>query len=206
MRAFFRTIFYNLGSLAVGSFLLALVELIRIILAYVHEKIKGKSQALACLVKCLSCCMACFQRFIEFLNKHAYIMIAIYGYNFCTSARRGFGVIVSNPIQLATIHGITEFCMFLGKLWITSLTTGGAFLYLRASSEARLWFLPLIIIAIASFLIASCFMLIYDMTVSALLFCFLEDSQRNKSEDRHMSKSLEAFVSDSGGISCCCCC
>lgn len=109
--------------------------------------------------------------------------------------------------------------MFLGKIWITALSTAGAFVYLRTTSDARLWFLPLIVltsypfsllncqlIAFAAFFIASCFMLVYDMTVSALLFCFLEDTYRNKPEDRHMSKSLEAFASDSGGLKCCWCC
>lgn len=38
-------------------------------------------------IKCASCCIACFERAIRFLTENAYIMMAITGKNFCTSAQ-----------------------------------------------------------------------------------------------------------------------
>jgi len=207
-RSFFRTIFWNFGSMALGSFLLALVEVFRVVLAFIQARLKqstGSKAAEGCL-NCMQCCLACFQRFIEFLNKHCYIVMAIYGYNFCESARRGFGIVVTNPIQVGTIHAVSELIMFLGKIFVTCTVTAGAFVYLRQDDITRLWFVPLIVIAVCSFFLASCFMLIYDTAVSTLLFCFLEDSMRNPPDERHMSKSLESFASQAGGLACCCCC
>lgn len=33
----------------------------------------GDNKCTKCLLDCLSCVVACFERFIEFLNKNAYI-------------------------------------------------------------------------------------------------------------------------------------
>ena len=170
-RAFIRTIFYSLGSLALGSFILALVETFRVVLAFIQARLKLNKEskvAEGCL-HCLQCCLACFQRTVEFLNKHAYIMIAIYGYSFCQSARRGFGIVVTNPIQVATIHAVSELIMFLGKMFVTACVTAGAFVYLRQDDTTHMWFVPVIFIALASFFLSSCFMLIYDTGAPTLL-------------------------------------
>jgi len=111
-----------------------------------------------------------------------------------------------NPIQVSTIHGVSSFIMFLGKIFVVAFVTLGAFVYQRQIDTTRMWFVPIILIAIAAYFLSSCFMLIYEMTISTLLFCYLEDIQRNPSTDRHMSKKLESFVSDVQNVQCCCCC
>lgn len=35
----------------------------------------SKNKVTKCLLKCLSCLMACFERFIRFLTRNAYIMV-----------------------------------------------------------------------------------------------------------------------------------
>ncbi|PNI51559.1 SLC44A2 isoform 6, partial [Pan troglodytes] len=52
-----------------------------------------------CLMTCLKCCFWCLEKFIKFLNRNAYIMIAIYGTNFCTSARNAFFLLMRNIIR-----------------------------------------------------------------------------------------------------------
>ena len=41
---------------------------------------------------------------------------AIYGYNFCESAKKAFLLIVSNALRVAAINSIGDFVLFLGKI------------------------------------------------------------------------------------------
>jgi hypothetical protein len=53
--------------------------------------------------------MACFERFIKFLNKNAYIQIALTGKSFCYAAKDAFWLIIRNPGKfglVATLGGI----------------------------------------------------------------------------------------------------
>lgn len=40
---------------------------------YQYKKMAGNNKCTKCLLDCLSCLVGCFERFIEFLNKNAYI-------------------------------------------------------------------------------------------------------------------------------------
>ena len=75
-----RLIRYHLGSVAFGSFLVALIQFIRIIMKYVERRIKKYDSGPAgkCIrgvLKCCQCCLLCFEKFIKFINKNAYIEV-----------------------------------------------------------------------------------------------------------------------------------
>lgn len=67
--------------------------------------------------------MACVERIVQFINKMAYIQIALRGKNFCSAAKDGFEIAWSNPLRFAIVGGVGEIIMFLGKLMIASTTT-----------------------------------------------------------------------------------
>ncbi|NXG40640.1 CTL2 protein, partial [Psilopogon haemacephalus] len=70
------------------------------------------------LLSCLKCCFWCLEKFLKFLNRNAYIMIAVYGSNFCSSARSAFFLLMRNIIRVAVLDKVTDFLFFLGKLLI----------------------------------------------------------------------------------------
>jgi len=43
---------------------------------------------------CLQCFMWCLEKIMKFINKHAYIITAIYGHSFCKSARKAFWLLL----------------------------------------------------------------------------------------------------------------
>ncbi|GCC43816.1 hypothetical protein chiPu_0027719, partial [Chiloscyllium punctatum] len=45
------------------------------------------------------CCFWCLEKFIKFLNRNAYIMIAVYGKNFCVSAKNAFKLLMRNVVR-----------------------------------------------------------------------------------------------------------
>ena len=123
--AFWRLVRFHLGTAAFGSFIIALIQLVRIILAYIEHLVKkyevrmnleisefyngpilqkkgfgaaGKVALviLKAVLACLQCILACFERFMKFINVNAYIETAIYGYNFCRAAMKAFKLLVRN--------------------------------------------------------------------------------------------------------------
>ncbi|XP_078091077.1 choline transporter-like protein 2 isoform X2 [Mustelus asterias] len=96
-----RALRYHTGSLAFGSLLLAIVQVIRVVLEYVDQKVKGaKNKAAQFILSCLKCCFWCLEKFLKFLNRNAYIMVAIYGKNFCTSAKNAFFLLMRNIVRV----------------------------------------------------------------------------------------------------------
>ncbi|EFA82487.1 solute carrier family 44 protein member 2 [Heterostelium album PN500] len=205
-KSFFRVIRYHLGSLAFGSLILAVVQFIRWILRFLEKKFKGKEAFLArFVIRCLNCLFGCFERFIKFIDKNAYIMVAIYGYSFCKGARRGFSLIVSNVLRVAAVSVISAFLIFLGRLLITVITIGISFILLQRIAEDGFYVVPVIIIGFIAFFISGGFMSVYDMAIDTMLLCFCEDSERNDGSPERpyfMSKSLKKFV-DGGHTKCC---
>lgn len=67
---------YHFGSIAFGSFIIAVVQFIRIIFEYYRRKIQAANKNNK-IVKCLLCCtsylLACLERCIKFITKNAYI-------------------------------------------------------------------------------------------------------------------------------------
>lgn len=85
---------YHLGSLAFGSLILAIVQFIEIALELVKKQAEangaGNNKCFEYAINCLRCCMQCVERIVQFINKTAYIQIALRGKNFCTAAKDGF--------------------------------------------------------------------------------------------------------------------
>uniref|UniRef100_A0A8D0F5Y2 Choline transporter-like protein n=1 Tax=Strix occidentalis caurina TaxID=311401 RepID=A0A8D0F5Y2_STROC len=117
--SFGRAIRYHTGSLAFGALILAIVQLIRVILEYLDHKLKGTQNSFTrFLLCCLKCCFWCLEKFLKFINRNAYIMIAIYGKNFCTSAKEAFFLLMRNVVRVAVLDKVTDFLLFLGKILV----------------------------------------------------------------------------------------
>lgn len=80
-----------------------------------------------CIVKC---CLWCLEKFIRFMNKNAYIQIAINGTSFCTACKDAFLLLLSNAGRTIILAGIGAIFVFIGKMFITVLSTIIAYILL----------------------------------------------------------------------------
>uniref|UniRef100_A0AAQ5X9X2 Choline transporter-like protein n=1 Tax=Amphiprion ocellaris TaxID=80972 RepID=A0AAQ5X9X2_AMPOC len=183
-----RALRYHAGSLAFGSLILSLVQVIRVLLEYLDHKLKGAQNKFAkFLLSCMKCCFWCLEKCIKFLNRNAYIMIAIYGKNFCTSARDAFFLLMRNIVRVAVLDKVTDFLLFLGKLLIVGIVGIFSFFFfsgrIKAVEEAapslNYYWVPILTVVVGSYLIAHGFFSVYAMCVDTLFLCFLEDLERN---------------------------
>ena len=117
---------YNIGSVLFGSFLIALVTLIRVIFEYIQKKMENVNgengvSAVKYMMNCVRCCLACFDRFVKYINENAYCQVVLTGENFCTAAINGFLLILKHAATFAFTRGIGGIFNFLGKLSISVL-------------------------------------------------------------------------------------
>ncbi|XP_022611303.1 choline transporter-like protein 2 isoform X3 [Seriola dumerili] len=183
-----RALRYHTGSLAFGSLILSVVQVIRVILEYLDHKLKGAQNKFAkFLLSCMKCCFWCLEKCIKFLNRNAYIMIAIYGKSFCPSARNAFFLLMRNIIRVAVLDKVTDFLLFLGKLLIVGIVGIFSFFFFSgrikavedAAPSLNYYWVPILTLVVGSYLIAHGFFSVYAMCVDTLFLCFLEDLERN---------------------------
>ncbi|XP_022611302.1 choline transporter-like protein 2 isoform X2 [Seriola dumerili] len=202
-----RALRYHTGSLAFGSLILSVVQVIRVILEYLDHKLKGAQNKFAkFLLSCMKCCFWCLEKCIKFLNRNAYIMIAIYGKSFCPSARNAFFLLMRNIIRVAVLDKVTDFLLFLGKLLIVGIVGIFSFFFFSgrikavedAAPSLNYYWVPILTLVVGSYLIAHGFFSVYAMCVDTLFLCFCEDLERNDgSSDRpyFMSPELHEILS-----------
>jgi solute carrier family 44 (choline transporter-like protein), member 2/4/5 len=99
-----------LGTLAFGSLLIAILDSIRLILAYIdrqQKELAGKegNNLVSCLLKCCICCVACFECFVKYINKNAYIYVFLNCENFITSSKNALSSVFSNPATMGLVAG-----------------------------------------------------------------------------------------------------
>ncbi|XP_037642162.1 choline transporter-like protein 5-A [Sebastes umbrosus] len=186
--SFSRAIRYHTGSLAFGSLILSVAQLVRIILEYLEQKLKGVDNSLSrFIMHCLKCCFWCLEKFIRYMNRNAYIMVAIYGKSFCTSAREAFFLLMRNVVRVAVLDRVTDFLLFLGKVLIAGGVGVVAFFFFTRKipviqeevPNLNYYWVPLLTVVIGAYLIAHGFFSVYAMCVDTLFLCFCDDLERH---------------------------
>uniref|UniRef100_A0A667WPU9 Choline transporter-like protein n=1 Tax=Myripristis murdjan TaxID=586833 RepID=A0A667WPU9_9TELE len=208
---FMRSLRYHVGSLAFGALILTLVQVVRILLEYIDHKTRSAQNACArFLMCCLKCCFWCLEKFIKFLNRNAYIMIAIYGKNFCVSAKNAFMLLMRNVIRVVVLDKVTDLLLFFGKLLVVGGVGVLSFFFFSGrillpgntfrSETLNYYWMPIIVVVIGTYLIAHGFFSVYNMCVDTLFLCFLEDLERNDGsmgKPYFMSKNLMKILNKS---------
>lgn len=202
--------YLNIGTIAFGSLLIAIIKIIRVILEYLSSKLKPKvneSKIAKYLVCCLKCCFWCLERFIKFLNRYAFIITAVYSLNFCKAAKKAFNLITSNVLRVIVIDKITSFILFLSNVAITAMVGILAFFFftkklpidalMRLTPDLNYYFVPLFVIIFGVFTITKLFFDVFSMGVDTLLICVLIDLDLNdgtKQRPYFMSTNLKKIL------------
>ncbi|KAG7382337.1 hypothetical protein PHYPSEUDO_005015 [Phytophthora pseudosyringae] len=210
LRSMWRTIRYHFGSVAFGSLIIAIVQFLRIALEYIDQKMRAAKQGNAVVkvaMMCLKCFLWCFEKCLKFLNKNAFIVMAMKGHSFCPSMKASFSLLLANAARVATVSIIARFLMILGKIFITGFCMLFMFVFIRyppthlpsffmgdlASVSSPIF--PMLLTGVLSYATASFFLDVYGTGIDTILLCFCEDCNVNKtSEQYYMSDELVAFI------------
>ncbi|KAI9997472.1 hypothetical protein PInf_001375 [Phytophthora infestans] len=206
----------NLGSLCFGSFIIAFVQLLRIMLEYLDrntKQIQQTNRVVRVVLLTVKCCLWCFEKCIKFLSKNAYILIAMKGSSFCTASARSFKLIFKNMARVAVVNSISFFLLFLIKMTVTLAVGLVVFALLSKSSSLSLSaeqlsllggatvtspLAPAVVACVLAWLVASAFVNVYDTAIDTILLCFCEDTElHGETASEFMSKELQHIMGGS---------
>jgi len=174
------------GSLAFGSFIVALVQFIRIIfmtLAEHAKKASGNNPAVKCIICCADCCLACIEKVCDYINAAAFAYMAVSGDGFCTAAWNGFLLNLKHILQYAWANALAKMFVFVGKVGLCVLNCCSLWMIMtyltqdmeEISSPAG----PILVVGLFTYVCASVFLGLFDEAVMALMTCLAIDTDLN---------------------------
>ena len=177
---------YHAGSLAFGSFLIALIQFIRIVFMVIAEQAQrasGENLAVKIVVACANCMLKCLEKICDYINKAAYAYMAVSGDSFCTSAWNGFLLNMKHCLKFSWANFLANGFIFIGKVGITVLNCFSCYFIMKfitkdlgeLSSIAG----PITVVALVTFISTNIFLGIFDEAVLALMTCLAIDTDLN---------------------------
>lgn len=135
------------------------------------------------MVKCAECCMGCFEKIVDYINKSAYAYMAVTGDGFCTSAWHGFLLQLKHGLAFAFAKFLAEVFILIGKVAITLANMGFLYFLMKyvfkdyeGNDAINNSTGPFLIVALVTYLCASVFLSLFDETALALLTCVSFDT------------------------------
>lgn len=185
---------YHMGTAAFGSLVIAIIKTIRAVLNYIATKAKQSGNYVLMYIMCIfNCCLWCLEKCLKFLNKHAYIITAIYAYSFCHSCRKAFYLLLRNVLRVSAVNLVSSLILFLGKIFTPVVTTFICYLlvaYTSSKTETYGLIAPLVVCFIIAWWISSIFSELFGMGIETILFCYIADEEMFKIEDRFVEGEL----------------
>ncbi|KDR75905.1 hypothetical protein GALMADRAFT_248683 [Galerina marginata CBS 339.88] len=133
--AFGRASTTSLGSIAFGSLIVTILDLLRLILQAAQNNANADGHPIEA---CLACCAACFvgilQSMVEYFNRYAYIEIALYGKPYIAAAKDTFRLFKDRGIDALVNDSLVGMTLTWGAYAIGLLCSLFGYLYLRITA------------------------------------------------------------------------
>jgi len=181
---------YHLGSLAFGAFLVAILRTLRIIGEVLFLKNKDdeddekQNDATRAACACCECCLRCFERIVQYVNKNAYMGVAMHSSNYCPAALEALSMLTQNGPSVMVLNGVTNVLQIAGVGMCALIGYGLSWLMLSKvpyfsdpTSHGYVFDpVPLCVIgAVVSAAVIWVFMLVVDTVSDTILYCFVVD-------------------------------
>ena len=178
---------YHAGSIAFGALIIAIVRFIRIVFLYLAkkaEKASGGNMAVKIIVACGNCCLKCIEKICDYINKSAFAYMVISGDSFCMSAWNGFLLNVKHLLKFSFANYLAVVFTFLGKIAIVVVNCFSCYGIMKKITQPDVssYLGPIIIVGLITFMTASVFLGLFDVSVIAILTCYAVDMDLNNGE------------------------
>lgn len=206
LRSIYITYRFHLGTVAFGSVLVAIVQLIRYVAAYVEAKSKNLQQGnrfMVVITCCIQCFLKCIEMCVRFISRNAFIQCAMYGGGFCESAADAFITLASNMAQVATITFLGDIILRFGQILVTAVAGLACWAYLDSTPAYNFggdyelhsfWWPTMLTMVVAWFGSAEC-LGIYDVAVDTILLQFCQDKKLARARNDHEQLTSQRFGS-----------
>eukprot|EP00040_Diaphanoeca_grandis_P027572 m.157150 g.157150 ORF g.157150 m.157150 type:complete len:738 (-) comp31042_c2_seq2:38-2251(-) len=190
---------YHIGTVCLGSLVIAIIQMLRAILAYIQKKYgKAVGKIGRFVMCCCQCCLWLLEKCMKYVNKNAYAITAIHGYHFWSAACTAFGNILHNIFLVAAVNGVGYLVLSLIKILVVTLNIFCCYLlfYKDSDSSDGMWYL-MVMVGIFTWVIIDAFTDLYSTAIDTILMSYLEDQKHNDGTQQkpyHAGSGLQRFL------------
>ena len=174
-----RTIRYSLGSLAIASFVIAVVQSFRAAMkymAYQMKKLKHGDATVQYAVCCVDCCLSCLESCLQWLNRNAFIVIAVEGLGYFGAVSHGVSLVAKNAVMVMAVNVFGDTLLFMGTIAVTAVSVIVGLQLLGADAlELSSPFLPVIVTGILAAAVAELFFAPAEMAIDNIMLSYCID-------------------------------
>jgi len=132
LSAFARASTFSLGSIAFGSLIVTLLELIKMILNAARQNANANGHPVeACLACCAECFIGCIEGMVQYFNRYAYIEIALYGKPYIAAAKDTWRLFTEKGIDALVNDSLVGMTLTWGAYAVGLACSLFGYLYLR---------------------------------------------------------------------------
>ncbi|EJF65249.1 hypothetical protein DICSQDRAFT_159440 [Dichomitus squalens LYAD-421 SS1] len=132
LSAFVRASTLSLGSIAFGSLIVTLLELVKMVLNAAKNSANADGHPVeACLALCAECFIGCIESAVEYFNRYAYIEIALYGKPYIQAAKDTWRLFKDRGIDALVNDSLVGMTLTWGAYVTGLLCSLFGYLYLR---------------------------------------------------------------------------
>ncbi|KAF9241572.1 plasma-membrane choline transporter-domain-containing protein [Melanogaster broomeanus] len=137
LSAFGRASTLSLGSIAFGSLIVTILELIRLILNAARNNASAEGSPVeACLACCAELFVSCIEGLVRYFNRYAYIEIALYGKPYIQAAKDTYRMFKDRGIDALVNDSLVGTTLTFGAYITGLLCSLFGYLYLRFTHPA----------------------------------------------------------------------
>ena len=200
-----RVITKHLGTMAFGSLVITIVQLIRMALEFIDNRTKRMQEGnrlLWLIMKCFQCCLWCLHATLKYIIHHSYIYVAVKGSGFCWSCFRVFGLIGNAGGQLAINRMVGSILALVISLTIPAACGVLAFYWIEQTLPTVNATWPTVTVALCALVIANGIAEVFRCVIDTIFVCAHMDMQQNGDNPKYMSETLRtAFELEKGDYS-----
>eukprot|EP00744_Colponema_vietnamica_P006900 GILI01009974.1.p1 GENE.GILI01009974.1~~GILI01009974.1.p1 ORF type:complete len:654 (+),score=210.47 GILI01009974.1:98-2059(+) len=203
----FYGLFFHLGSLAYGSLTITPFRFLRFFVGNclsVYRVMGGRNSSVAkVMCCCIFYCESCFDNFLRYLDKQAYVMLALTGKNFLDSAEDSYNLLQRNEERVSVLNKVAGPFFLLGKAFVGLGAGGFSFLILShdpiylpgGDLELTSPFVPAVCCLLVGLVVGMTFMDVIDMATQTVLQCFCADFEMSRDGNlTHTPDELQEFM------------
>eukprot|EP00919_Chromeraceae_sp_WS-2016_P032585 GHVR01076929.1.p1 GENE.GHVR01076929.1~~GHVR01076929.1.p1 ORF type:complete len:641 (+),score=130.93 GHVR01076929.1:47-1969(+) len=208
VQSFVTGIRYHAGTIAFGSFLLALCRFIKMVLEYLKRQARhatAGNAVIGCFISAAQCIVSCCECLIRYLNGFVYVEVAINSEGYCTSAGHAFARLVTCAPTFALLEGATTMFTIVGEIVISVGLGGIVYLIIYNikifSSTESDWYVPnpelvSLVACVCAFCVCLPVMSLFERASDAIVYCFLEEKSEGGMTTEYTPDSLRNLLDE----------
>lgn len=139
----------------------------------------------------LMCIVDLLDQILQYLIRNAYVIIAKDGTPFIESGKRASQLLLDNITDVIALNHFGDIVLSVCRFLIVLIAGTVGYTAITSNEKiAEYYMFPLVAGVILAFLIAHCFVMVFEMTVDTIFICFCIDL------DEHDGVNTEYYMSD----------